>query len=46
MTHSAYVDSLFFVENRIDNPVIANANSPQAFFTGQFESTMWARLVR
>jgi len=35
------VDAALFIENLINDSIITDANTPQAFLTGQFASSVW-----
>ncbi len=41
MAHGGNIDVSFFVENGVNDSIIADTNAPQVFLTSQFARTMW-----
>ena len=41
MTYGGNVDPSFFVENRINDSIVADADAPQVLLATQFPRTMW-----
>lgn len=44
MPHCRDVDASFVVENRVDHTIVADADTPEIFRSGQLAGTVWTRV--
>jgi hypothetical protein len=44
VAHGGNVDTTFFIQNRVNDSIIPDANAPQMLLTSQFSRTRWPRV--